>query len=507
MDIKKLNFENKKDISRFNELKKKLNIPEKTVLTSNEIRTIDENSEIYGLSKSKLMENAGLTIYEEISKLDFEFSKAYVFCGTGNNGGDGFVISRHLSNEIETSLILIGDEKNIKTKESLENFKLARNIGFFGNLEYFNVLNNENVMEIVKILEGDLKAEKNILLVDAMLGTGVTGSLKNPYQMIVDFINVLKSKYYEKLKILSVDVQTGNLNSDIEVILHKRKVENRCKKSVVKSIGIPKYVENLVGRGDVNSLKKRNLNSHKGQNGRVLVIGGSKEYHGAPVLSALSASKISDIVTVASVSPVIKTVRNRPDLIPYELKGDYISMEHLDELLEYSKNFDCVVLGSGISLNPETGEFVNTYLKGLNRKVVIDADAIKLIDYNNFKFTSNFIFTPHKREFEYMEEFINNQNFESTVVLKSSFDIIFNSKDIKMNITGNPGMTKGGTGDILCGIIGAIYANNDAFLSACSGTYLNGYCGDKLLESRGYYYSSLDIVETLPYVLKELMII
>ena len=63
-------------------------------------------------------------------------------------------------------------------------------------------------------------------------------------------------------------------------------------------------------------------------------------------------------------------------------------MEHLDELLEYSKNFDCVVLGSGISLNPETGEFVNTYLKGLNRKVVIDADAIKLIDYNNFKFTS-----------------------------------------------------------------------------------------------------------------------
>ena len=97
--------------------------------------------------------------------------------------------------------------------------------------------------------------------------------------MIVDFINVLKSKYYEKLKILSVDVQTGNLNSDIEVILHKRKVENRCKKAVVKSIGIPKYVENLVGRGDLNSLKKRDLNSHKGQNGRVLVIGGSKDYH------------------------------------------------------------------------------------------------------------------------------------------------------------------------------------------------------------------------------------
>ncbi|ABR55164.1 carbohydrate kinase, YjeF related protein [Methanococcus vannielii SB] len=498
--------QNPEVFSKFNLLKEKLKIYEKSVLTANEISLIDENSKYFGLPKSKLMENSGTLIFEEIMKLDFKFSKAYVFCGTGNNGGDGFVITRHLSNILETSLVFIGDEKNIKSPESNENFKIVKDISFFGNLDYYNVLNSENVMEIMSLLEKDLKLG-NILLVDAMLGTGSSGKLKNPYQMIVDFLNVLKSKYYEKLKILSVDIQTGNLNSDIEVILHKKKTNNNCKNFIIKSIGIPKYIEYTIGQGDLNQLSQKKIkkSSHKGQNGKVLVIGGSSEYHGAPVLSALSASKLSDIVSVASVSKVIKTIRNFPELIPYELLGDFINLNHLDNLLDYSKKFDCIVLGNGISLNDDTGDFINSYITGLNRKVVIDADAIKLIDYNSFEFKPNFIFTPHKREFEYMERYISTPDFKSTVVLKGSYDIIFDSENIKLNITGNPGMTKGGTGDILCGLIGAIYATNDAFLSACAGAYINGYCGDKLLESKGYFYNSIDIVDNLSYTLKELL--
>jgi len=318
-------------------------------------------------------------------------------------------------------------------------------------------------------------------------------------------LNALKGKYYENLKIISVDVQTGNLKSDLEVILHKKKTENKNKNFVVKSIGIPKYIENMVGKGDFYLLNKRKQNSHKGQNGKVLIIGGSKEYHGAPVFSALVASKFADLVTVASVSKVMNTVRNYPELMPYELNGNYIGQNHVGELLKLSETYDCTVLGSGISINNDTKEFVNSYINETNGKVVIDADAIKLIDYENFEFKNNFIFTPHKKEFEYIENYIESSKFKSTAVLKGSPDIVFNSNNIKMNVTGNPGMTSGGTGDILCGIIGAIYSCNDAFPSTCCGTYINGYCGDLLEKEYGYYYNSTDIIKILPKALKELL--
>jgi len=492
------------NILKFEELRAKLKINDKKDVSSFEIKVIDENSEQYGISKETLMENAGRAVYEEIANLNFDFSKAYVFCGTGNNGGDGFVIARHLANNFATFVVLIGKEEKIRTSETQKNFNIIRNMEFFGNLNYINILENENVMDLVKTLENELQNE-NVLIIDAMLGTGITGNLKNPYSIIVDYLNVLKSKYYENLKIVSVDIQTGNLKSDMEVILHKRKTENKNKNFVVKSIGIPKYIENMIGKGDFYLLNERKQNSHKGQNGSVLIIGGSKEYHGAPVFSALAASKFADIVTVASVSKVMDTVRNYPELMPYELNGEYISQDHVDELLKLSKNYDCTVVGSGISLNSDTKEFVNSYINGTNGKVVIDADAIKLIDYENFEFKNNFIFTPHKKEFEYFEKYIKSSKLKSTVVLKGSLDIVFNSDNIKMNITGNQGMTVGGTGDILCGIIGAIYSCNEAFPSACCGTYINGYCGDLLEKEYGYYYNSTDIIKILPKALKELL--
>ncbi|MBA2862408.1 bifunctional ADP-dependent NAD(P)H-hydrate dehydratase/NAD(P)H-hydrate epimerase [Methanococcus maripaludis] len=493
------------NILKFEQLREKLKINDKNDVSSSEIKVIDENSEQYGISKEKLMENAGTAVYEEIVNLNFDFSKAYVLCGTGNNGGDGFVIARHLANNFATFVVLIGNEQKIRTSETQINFNIIKYMEFFGALDYLNILENENVMELIKQIEKELKNE-NVLIIDSMLGTGVIGTLKNPYSIIVDYLNVLKSKYYENLKILSVDIQTGNLKSDLEVILHKRKFENKNKNFVVKSIGIPRYIENMIGKGDFHLLNERKPDSHKGQNGKVLIIGGSKEYHGAPVFSALAASKFADIVTVASVSKVMNTVKNYPELMPYELNGDYIGYKNVEELLNLSKNYDCTVLGSGISLNSDTKEFVNSYINKINGKVVIDADAIKLIDYENFEFRNNFIFTPHKKEFEYIENYIESSEFKSTVVLKGSTDIVFNSDSIKMNITGNQGMTVGGTGDILCGIIGAIYSCNDAFPSACCGTYINGYCGDMLEKEFGYYYNSTDIIKILPKALKDLLI-
>jgi len=357
-------FQKTGNILKFEELRAKLKINDKNDVSPLEIKVIDENSEQYGISKETLMENAGRAVYEEIVNLNVDFSKTYLFCGTGNNGGDGFVIARHLANNFATFVVLIGNERKIKTSETQRNFNTVKNMEFFGNLDYANILDDERAVELLKTIEKELENKQNdhILIIDAMLGTGITGILKNPYSTIVDYLNVLKSKYSKKLKMVSVDIQTGNLNADLEVILHKRKFENKNKNFVVKDIGIPKYIENMVGKGDFYLLNERKQNSHKGQNGNVLVIGGSKEYHGAPVFSALAASKFADIVTVASVSNVMNTVSNYPELMPYELTGDYIVQNHVDELLELSKNYDCVVLGSGISVNSDTKEFVNSYL-------------------------------------------------------------------------------------------------------------------------------------------------
>ena len=187
----------------------------------------------------------------------------------------------------------------------------------------------------------------------------------------------------------------------------------------------------------------------------------------------------------------------------YRVEGDYLSSQHVDYALEIAKKYDVVVLGNGLSANNRTKAFVNEFLSKYKGKAVIDADAIKVIDYDNFEFSENYIFTPHKKEFEYMNIYLDNiEKIKSTIVLKGRYDIIFNANNLKINKTGNAGLTKGGTGDVLAGLIGALFAVNEAFLSACCGAFINGYAGDLLLKEKGYCYTPLDLIEKIPNVLK-----
>ncbi|AEF96492.1 bifunctional ADP-dependent NAD(P)H-hydrate dehydratase/NAD(P)H-hydrate epimerase [Methanotorris igneus] len=469
-------------------------IKEKDIISPKEMEIIDNNCEYLGISRILLMENAGKCVAEEVNKFKVELGEVpiFIFCGTGNNGGDGFAAARHLGN---CSVILLGKEENIKTYEARENFKILKNLAEFGDISIKNVTHQNEILEILNEIENLDKA----IIVDAMLGTGIRGELREPYKTVVEKLNEIKKKN-DNIKIISVDVETGDLNADKVITFHKRKTINK-ENAIVKPIGIPKEAEYIVGWGDLKALSKRDPNSHKGENGKVLVIGGSKEFFGAPILTALAALKIADLVAVASVKDVVKKITN-PELITYKLKGDYIGEKCIDKLIEISKKFDCIVLGNGLGVNEETKAFVNGFLERIgNKKVVIDADAIKVIEYEGFEFRENFIFTPHRREFEYMG--INLDNLpSSTIVLKGRYDVIFNKNNVKINKTGNSGMTVGGTGDILCGIIGGLYAKNEAFLSACCGCFINGYAGDLLLKEKGYYYTPIDIIEKIPHVLK-----
>jgi len=481
----------------------------KDYITPEEMNILDNNCEYLGIPKILLMENAGKAVAEEVSKYLREDSRnrIYTFCGLGNNGGDGFVAVRHLTDycsfEDTLTVALLGREEFIKTYEARENFKVLKNIAQLDfRLDIKEVPCIEGVLKVVEEIEKN--REDNIIVIDALLGTGIKGELREPFKTLVDNLNRLR--YKDNVRIVAVDVETKGLKGDLVVTFHRRKIDYSDSKTVVKKIGIPKVAHYVVGWGDMYALSKRDPNSHKGENGKVLIVGGSKRYFGAPVLSALAASKIVDLTTVVSVKPVIEALKNYPHLIGYEIEGDYLRGDCIEEVVELSRDYHVVILGSGLGVNEDTRTFVNAYLDEIgDKKVVVDADAIKVIDYRDFEFKENFIFTPHRREFQYMgidlEDPSSLEEVKSTVLLKGRYDLIFNNERIKINKTGNPGMTVGGTGDVLCGIVGALFTRNYGFISGCCGAYINGYAGDMLVNEKGYYYTPLDLIEYIPKVL------
>jgi NAD(P)H-hydrate epimerase len=257
-------------------------------------------------------------------------------------------------------------------------------------------------------------------------------------------------------------------------------------------------------------IPKRKEGSHKGDNGRVLLIGGSKEYAGAVALAGIAALRSgADMVVVAAPEKVAWAINTiYPDLITVKLKGEYIEEKHLKTLLELAKKSDAVLIGNGIGLNKGTQKLVKAIVKSVNKPIVIDADAIKAIRLNDIK---NAILTPHKKEYEIF--LVNSKLRESqakrllgnnVIVLKGRIDEIITAKKTYYNKTGNAGMTVGGTGDILAGLCaGFVSQGLSLTLAAIDATYFSGYAGDNLKEKKGYTYIASDVAEEIIKVRKK----
>ena len=258
-----------------------------------------------------------------------------------------------------------------------------------------------------------------------------------------------------------------------------------------------------------NILKKvykiRSKKSHKGDYGKLLIIGGNEKYTGAPVLNSLSA--ISAYKTGTDIVELIAPKRAAdiaagfsPDIITYPLTGRYISKRHLNKILEETKDKTAFVIGGGIGKKQETLNTIREFLSKVSIKGVIDAEAIHSISPEKIKNKktdlSKFIITPHEKEFEILtgkkilKDFslkkkialIQQQakKLNTTILLKGPTDIISDGEKTAINKTGNPYMTKAGTGDVLAGIIGSLIAQkNSLFDSACAGAYINGKSAEK----------------------------
>lgn len=264
--------------------------------------------------------------------------------------------------------------------------------------------------------------------------------------------------------------------------------------------------------------KSRPKWSKKGDFGRLLVVGGSHEYSGAPAIASLAAYRAGcDIVITAVPEIIAHTVRlYSPDLIVYPLKGKYLGKKHVKEIMALQKKNTAMVIGNGLSRKKSVLPAVRDILKKTKIPTVVDADALHAVAKKEVK--KNFLLTPHAHEFFVLSgKKVGNSVTERKravqslsrklgciTLLKGHVDVISNGKKIAVNRSGNPYMTKGGTGDVLAGVCGALLAREiDPFTAAQAGAYITGKAGDLAAREKKEGLMATDVVGKTSQVIKE----
>lgn len=493
-------------------------------ISSSRMKAIDTNCAYLGMSPLQLMENAGAAVAQSIRER-LGSGKVLFVAGRGNNGGDAFVAARHLAGipGYIVRVILLGKDRDIGTEEARHNFSLLR----FSRVQTFEIRDSSQLADLEWFSEADL-------LADAVFGTGIKGEIKEPESTAIDLIN---REGKAGKTIIAVDIPSGldpdggdfekAVYADLTVTFHRMKtglLTERAKEYAgtvkVAEIGVCADAERYAGPGDLQMLHKRKLEAHKGNAGRILVIGGGP-YSGAPALAALAALKAgADLVTAAVPESVAKIVASySPDLIVRKLSSKILCTEDLSILTDLINSHDVVVMGMGLGRATETLEAVRKLLP-FCRKVVLDADALSALSGTLFETLAGnceIIITPHAGEFarlrgmetpddyEAREKAVREFSEEKGVVtlLKGKIDIISDGKQTLLNRTGNQGMTVGGTGDILAGVTGSLFSRNPAFLAAACAAFINGAAGDLAFEKAGNALLATDVLEKIPEIIKD----
>jgi len=492
-------------------------------ISSRAMRALEVNAEYFGISLLQLMENAGRNVAAEVASRFEAGKKIVIFCGLGGNGGDGFVAARHLSSMgFKVTVVLAGRAEEISHEAAAKNFVALK---FLSDIPVLEVDDSSAIPKV----EADV-------VIDSLLGTGTKGKLKPPIIQLVEYINSLNAFKIAVDVPTGIDSDTGEslgvaVKADVTVTFHAPKTGlGNAKKFVgeliVKDIGLPKQLENYAGPGDVSLVtKKRDLSAHKGDFGRVLSIGGSEVFSGAPTLVSLAALRTGvDIVYLAAPAKTAQAISSMsPDLITLKLDGNHLNPDNISALKPYIDMVDAVALGPGLGLHPNTKEFVKNCINAVEnagKPLVLDADGLKAFSEFKRPFKVPAVLTPHAGEYgiltgqklpENLDERVAHvqktaAELNAVILLKGKVDLICSKKRFKLNFTGNPGMTAGGTGDVLSGVVGALLAQKvDAFEAAVAGAFVNGAAGDFVASEVGYHMVASDLLDWIPHVMDDPM--
>ncbi|MBU0686192.1 MAG: NAD(P)H-hydrate dehydratase [Thermoplasmatota archaeon] len=473
----------------------------RSAIPPEEVKVLDTNASYLGVRTINLMENAGAAVAKYVLSISKPASKLAVICGKGNNGGDGFVAARHLAKQVQTDLFLIEPEQDIASD-------IAR-------------MNLESARESLRPLP-HLDTRKYDIIVDAMLGIGLQGSPRIPYPRYIKLLNDSRKT------IVSIDVPSGwpsdlRIRSDVTVTFHAPKVgmnKENSGKIVVVDIGIPPDAETYCGPGDFALLPRRRKDSHKGDSGRVLVIGGGP-YTGAPAFTGMAAMRSGvDLTYIATPeTSAIPVAIYSPSYIVRALEGEILREDHVKELLQFSKGMDVVAIGPGLGNAPETISAIQSIVRSVDKPLVVDADAIGACGAKPQILKKKAgVLTPHAGEFKKLtgktlpQDDLDKRKavvreaasrLKMTILLKGPVDIISDGSYIKLNRIHNDAMTVGGTGDVLTGIVAGLIAQKATpFGAARIGAFTAGLAGDLAFEEKSYGLLATDVIEKIPFVLR-----
>ena len=528
------------------------------LVTSSQMRNIDKKTiDGIGIPGLELMEKAGVGVALVAKEMlgEAKNKKVAIFCGRGNNGGDGFVVGRYLSEWGASVQLYLTAKREEVSGDARTNLKKAEKLGLL-------------ITEVLKKEEIPAKIEAD-LIVDALFGTGFSGEITGFMKEIVERINS------SRVRVISVDIPSG-LHADtgqftgacvktertVTMALPKighfffpgKEMSGRV--SMV-DIGVPEHVIeeeninlNLITEEEVKKmLPKRPGDAYKGTCGRVVLIAGSTGLTGAASLASLSSLRTGAGMAILgipqSLNPILEIklteVMTKP--LPDVRKKGALALRGLGEIRELLKWGDCCAIGPGLGQHFETVELVRRLVSKINMPTVIDADGLNAIakDVSILKeCQAPLILTPHIGELsrlngvpigeiakdgstsltinriKYASDFAKEYN--CVLVFKGAPTIISEpSGQTYINPTGNAGMATAGSGDVLTGIIVGLLAQmlmlrRDEDIkkimldSACAGVYIHGLTGDLAKEEKGEMgMIAGDMMEKIPQVLLKIV--
>jgi len=504
------------------------------VSTVEMMRSLDNGAmENYHIPDKILMENAGNAAYFVIhDEFGIKGKRFVVFCGIGNNGGDGFVVARKLhSNGGLVTVFLLNDSEKLKGC-ARDNFDILSAIP----------VTIERISSIGQTNDAVTHCDA---VVDALFGTGLTRSITGLYKDVIELINKTNKPVF------SIDVPSGingdtgqimgcAIKADYTVTFGLPKLGNllypgfgMCGKLYVTHISFPPSHYNnkniRVETNDPLTIPERDEDTHKGDYGKALFIAGSSQYLGAPYFSAFSFLKagggLSYLASPKSITPFLANKGSEIVFLPQtETDEGNLSERSKNEILEFSDNVDIVIIGPGLSLNEETQELVRKLVTDINKPIIIDGDGITAIAKDidiikNRKETT--ILTPHlgemsritKMDVEKIKKdripilFDTSMELNAYIILKGAHTLISHpEKHIFINMSGNPGMATAGCGDVLAGTVAAMFglglSTED---SIRMGVFIHGLSGDLAMRDIGEDgITANDIMNYLPEAIRHL---
>lgn len=503
------------------------------ILTPKQMSAAEQASVKSGVSLSKLMDNAGEGLYRSVlSAATKKFYKnAVILVGNGNNGGDGLVCAELLAQSgiVPTVILMCGQPKTELAAAAFE--KLDKSI----------VVLDRNSAEF------DYITDKAEIIVDCVFGTGFHGKISD--DLLPDFLHIDKCSAYKiacdlpsGVNALSGKVSPGTIKCNQTITFHRKKLgltlhpaKEYCGELKICDIGIPDGWEKGLGlsieqptEAEIAALlPERRRDSHKGSYGKLMLVCGSEKYMGAAMISTQSALRsgigIANLCTPKSVSQSL--VSAMPECVFTPLKHDengFISADNLSLLLEQAKSASAIVLGCGLGVTDGTKELVYGLIKNADRPIILDADGINClsahIDVLEEK-QAEIMLTPHPAELarlcgKSVSEVLDDR-LSATLYIAIKYGVTVHAKGTQtLTVTpesrcyitdfGNSALAKGGSGDMLAGLIGSFAAQGKKTASACIlASCLMGTAAENLSLSKSERgLLARDIISAFPDVLK-----